>query len=770
MNTNSVIMLLAAIIFAASFSFAESESPSEQHWDLQEVLSFKSAAYWVGTQDPCAITVGQGVTEGQSCIVVPIDIKPGHLMRIEKNYVADCHRGFRNMMAFGMIDEDLSAYRTITFQYTTDTAAIDTLIFRVYDREGGWIQWDIPQTNKKSEWQKVTLSIPSKAWPVFNLHRWGGILWELHAGKEPIKGLFKIADFQLLDKCIEGLKGQAKRPEKVDHQTALNPPSVQSPYPNEDFHLIMNMTGEIGNAMAAHQTDLAVRRLSEAVAVFRGIPELEYFFMPEAWMVKKNPTTEELKSGQRPDPVEWLEKVQKTYVAMAEWCEQNKAPFYVGICHSADHQPLIPAAIVKACIEAAPNTCRGALMGEFSIESNGGIDGTLETMKLLKEKGLKMIYFQQSSYWFGIMMPAGNEFRQKLLAPEFKDVFVPMGEYVVPSAQGLSMATLIGMWQGGLVNNWGISAQSWGYANMNWGGTSDQPGSYWLRLFLTTAAFGGRYIEIEPKWAFDGENVPGQIEHFKQWAHNLRWVGQRRAQIDIDIDPSDEMRGLMLFNRLIRQKAIMSASKPENLISISPAVFQVEHTPQWGQWDVFHRAVDKHFYDGCCPNYTDMSAQVPSQDAFAYLYGSNHFYDQTFSDTRYGLVSILPAESSASTASTLFKTDGKTVFYEGKKLSAVEAKSIIQNTFRRVEKDSPFSVSGCTWSAIEVAKGDYLIVLIDPEERFPVEVVTTLKVNLSGTWQAMDGMTSAPLNKQGHSIEVRIPASGFRIIRVINKS
>lgn len=760
------IQVVASIILSCCL-LAESELPSEQIWNLREICRMESSDYWTGPWPPAVIRTSTQAAEGDKCLEIDLEVQPGHHLRIEKNFVCDCHDGFRNMLAFGMVDEVFSPYRSLSFQYRTDVDTIAALIFRVYDREGGWLQWEIPSPGQTRQWKSVTLALPPGAWPKFNERRTGGVVWEIPAGEKEVRGKFWLDDLRMYTKCQEGLPGTAHRPEKINHQLGLNPLPVSERYPVDDFHLIMNMTGEIGMAMAEHKTELAIQRLADAVAVFKDVPGLEFFFGAEAWRVKLNPSVEELAEGKYPDPKEWLARSHETHVALSKWCEQNQVPFYVGIAKSGDHLPIIPPGTLKACIKAAPQYCRGALMGEFSIESNGGMDDVVAMMKLLKQHGLKLLYFQQSSYWFGILMPHGNAFREKILIPEFKNVFVPMSENVVPSAQGLSLASLLGLWRGGLVNDWGVSAQSWCHANMNWGGTSDQPGHIWLRMFLSMASFGGRYIEIEPKWAFDGENVPGQIVHFKQWAHNLRWVGRRRAQIDIDLDPSDPMRALRLFNRLIRNQVIMPAAGPGKVMSLSPATFQVKHTEHWSAWDLFHRAVDKDFYDGCCPNYTEMSIQVPPQDAFGYLYRSDHFYDQTLPVTDYGLVSILPQETEINADLSVFGTDGNQVYNDEQVLPAATARPLIKETFASTAAELLFRAKGCTWSAIEVGKNDYLVVLMDPEERFPVGVKTFLKINLEGQWAVYDNVSGERIASNQKEIPIAIAPAGIKILRVM---
>ena len=565
-----------------------------------------------------------------------------------------------------------------------------------------------------------------------------------------------LDDLQLLTDTQNGIAGTAHRPEKVNHQIGLNPPPINDAYPTKDIHLIMNMTGEIGISIYECNTTEAIKRFSEAVAVFDDVSGLEFFWGAEAFQIRRD----------SPNREAWFAKSRITQIAIASWCEENNVPFYLGIAHGGDGSLVTPLETVIAVVKAAPQTCRGALMGEFSIETNNGIDETEAILKFLKPRGLKLLYFQQSSYWYGILMPHGDEFRRRILSPKFKDVFVPMWENLLPAAQGLCMSSVMGLWRSGLTNDWGVSAQSWGYANMNWGGTSDQPGNIWLRMFLSVAAFGGRYIEIEPKWAFDGENVPGQIAHFKQWAHNLRWVGRRRAQIDIDLDPSGPMRALRLMNNLIQSETVVPPTSPDKLLALSSAAFQVEHTENWRKWGLFHRGTDSDFYDGCCSNYTEMSVQTPHEDAFSYLYGSNHLYDQTFPVNANGLVTIMPKAEKEPSDYHPIKTDGINVLIDGEWVQAGQAREPVKEIFDAYKSEMLFSAENCTWSAIQLSERDFLIVLIDPEERFPIGVTTTLKCNLPGQLKYADGITSAELRSNEKGLTIEIEPASFRLIRV----
>jgi hypothetical protein len=89
--------------------------------------------------------------------------------------------------------------------------------------------------------------------------------------------------------------------------------------------------------------------------------------------------------------------------------------------------------------------------------------------------------------------------------------------------------------------------------------------------------------------------------------------------------------------------------------------------------------------------------------------------------------------------------------------------------FESASESLAFRTKGCTWSAVEIGKGDYLVTMLDPEERFPIGVKTTLTVNLQKTWKAFDGVTSQELTAEDNKININIEPAGFRLIRVIEQ-
>jgi len=69
----------------------------------------------------------------------------------ENNFAAGHHDGFRNMMCMGIEVENFARYRTIRFSYKTALRGEQVLLFRIYDRTGGWIDWTIPHPDTAGE-------------------------------------------------------------------------------------------------------------------------------------------------------------------------------------------------------------------------------------------------------------------------------------------------------------------------------------------------------------------------------------------------------------------------------------------------------------------------------------------------------------------------------------------------------------------------------------------------------------------------------------------
>jgi len=502
-----------------------------------------------------------------------------------------------------------------------------------------------------------------------------------------------------------------------------------------------------------------MRCLHEELRRFSGIQHRALFINPGT----RKPVHE--------DP-NYLPRLQGLLVEVAQYCEAQKVPFYQ--MTGVEGFGFYPPRLMFAIEQAAPAMCRGFLFAESGVETNNHIDYLIALMDYLAARKKKVLYFQQTSYWVGVMQHSGGEpgrFLRTLQNPKYKEVFVPMWENLLPAAQGLCFGSTMGFWRGGLTADWGISAQSWGYANLNLGGTADMPGHWWLRMFLLAITTGGLYVEIEPIWPFDGENTEGQVRHSKQWGHSLRWIGDTRSQLLCDLEPGEELRALRYVDRLIGAGIVRPPARPEFLRSLPDVSLKIIEQNTLSdtryRWGIFRRGLDENWWTlGDCPNSWEMALQTRKTDVFGALYNSSHLYDQTVPETEYGLVSIIPPGSTLSKSIQTIECDGYTVYREGKWLSLEAGHDLIVEAFAEAARALPFRAKGCFLSVVEVAPNAYLAYLIDPEERFPVGVHTELELNLDGDFGCSDALTRQPISVGNKSVRVEIPPAGFKVLYV----
>jgi hypothetical protein len=152
-----------------------------------------------------------------------------------------------------------------------------------------------------------------------------------------------------------------------------------------------------------------------------------------------------------------------------------------------------------------------------------------------------------------------------------------------------------------------------------------------------------------------------------------------------------------------------------------------------------------------------------------YLYRTDHYYDDIFPETPYGLIPILPPGNVPDHFKTIFKTDGQRLQQDGQMLSALQAREIIQPVFEQAVLSQPFSAPGTLFSAYQVGEGDYIAYLIDPEERFPVGIQTHLEIHMPGQWDIYDAVSGDLLGSGESKLEINVPIGAFRILRIIQR-
>jgi len=722
---------------------------------LNQILKMDILRDWAGLE-PGMITITDDRVEGDGAFQVPVEIESGKHLRIENNFVAGHHNGFRNMMCMGIEVENFASYRTIQFSYKTKLSGKHSLLFRIYDRTGGWIDWNIPHPKSAIGWTKASLSVPPCVDRLVDIRRIGGVMFELRASDSPVKGTIYFDNIELIEECLEGIEANSRLLPDVSYTTNPTALNIRNAYPAESIEFIFNMS-PLELPIWENDHEATMRCLKQ---------ELKRFSSLEHEVIFINPGT---RKPIHEDP-NYLPNLEELLVKIARYCEAKHVPFYQ--MTGVEGLGFYPKELMFVVEHAAPNMCRGFLFGECSVETNNHINYLIALMDYLVPKNKKVLYFQQTSYWMGIMQHNEGEpgrFIKILQNPKYKNVFVPMWENLLPAAQGLCFGTTIGFWRGGLTSDWGVSAQSWGYANLNFGGTADMPGHWWLRMFLHVVTTGGRFVEIEPIWPFDGENTEGQVRHSKQWGHTTRWFGDTRSQLLCDLEPGEELRALRYVDRLISAGIVRAPTKPEFLKSLPDVSLKVieQETPSDTRyrWGIFRRALEENWWNlGDCPNSWEMALQTNKTDVFRSLYNSSHIYDQTVPETQYGIVSIVPPGSTLLVSTQVIECDGYSVYRNGIWLDLQTAHDFIIDSYAKASRKLSFCAKGCFLSVVEAAPNTFLAYLIDPEERFPIGVNTELEINMKGNFICTDAITRQNIPIKNNKIPLNIPPASFRIL------
>jgi hypothetical protein len=243
-------------------------------------------------------------------------------------------------------------------------------------------------------------------------------------------------------------------------------------------------------------------------------------------------------------------------------------------------------------------------------------------------------------------------------------------------------------------------------------------------MFVMTIASGATYMEIEPQWALEGS----ALEALREFT-------------------------------LLQQKGLLLTSPGlDQTLSIPSVALQ---TYPYGIFDETPRGLLQ-----CNPGtYPKIYEQVRPEMIARYLNRASLYYENIFPQTPYGFVSILPQATVLQDITSLL-TDGRRLYYDGIWYDPMEASDIILAAYQEAAENLPFRADGCFFSAVQVGANDYLLYLIDPEERFPVGESTVIMVNLPGTFEAFDGLTGQPLTVLGDQIPIDIPAGGFRLVRI----
>ncbi len=432
---------------------------------------------------------------------------------------------------------------------------------------------------------------------------------------------------------------------------------------------------------------------------------------------------------------------------IAEACERNKVPIRFWIAHGC--RPWIDIDTAEEILERAPNYCRGFNVGE-NFAGRGFTDPkwqkfTLfleQLLRVCKEHGVTLIMEEMFDSW--VFIPVDKITFGRLFKPGYESVLVPMIRTNNAHCTELQMGAILGLWQAGLIREWGISSQNW-----NW--TWDQqlfmpalcPDDLVLRMDIVAASLGATYFHVE-----------GYFQPFYEYGPE-----------GLIIHPRAKRHRALLYE-LMRKNLILPASF-DQLVNLSPVAFRVirgrkrDYTYNWYRGG--QRAKGVFDFRFCMQTTSDYYA--PS-----YLYGERHYFENIIPSTPYGFIRIFPETVETSGLKDVrdwVVTDGTNVFKGKKPLPASQAREFIRRKFEKGLSTLPFRSKGVFLSAQKWGDDDYLLYLVDPGYLRPLGVKAEVSVNLRGkTPLVEDWLTNETLEVRGGKFSVSIPPASFRILRV----
>ncbi len=684
-------------------------SDARRALDLEAIGAMDNTDGWFGPS-PDQLNISPGYSGNG--LALSLDLNSDEHFRLERNFIS---LGSSNYpMALGsetrqgeMLTKDLSQTRSISFHYHSDVPSPMGMVFRIWDRTGGWLQWDVSLPGPNGNWSIIQLSIPpDDLTSVVNLRAIGGFIIEIQAGDGPVYGDLMLDELSFSSQSSDGLAPRFVELMLPIDPTAIQTVLVEDPIPARDFHIIVHISAASW-AFNSGDVETGLEAIRQSVDHYNGLGQLEYVFGFD------DPQFDITTPDSEAHAIDIIVKV-------AQWCEENQIPFYFAIA-GADIE--VPFSVVKAVSDSAPNYNLGVAVGEIyanQVLTERNVDQLVEVLEFLRERNKHLIFWRFADLWWQINL--NQEYVDRIFSEEYTNVIVPIWENL--GCETLAMGVTQGYWISGRVGEWGASTQSWQWDGLRWSNTYGMPSHDWLRMFVMTIASGATYMEIEPQWALED----GALEALREFI-------------------------------LLQQKGVLLTSPGlDQTLSIPAVALQ---TYPYEIFDETPRGLLQ-----CNPgDYQKTYEQVRPEMIARYLNHAFHYYENIFPQTPYGFVSILPQDTSLQNVTSLL-TDGRRLFYGEIWYAPMDASDIVLAAYQDAAEDLPFRADGCFFSAVHVGKNDYLLYLIDAEERFPVGASTVINVSLPGAFEVYDGLTGQPLTVLGGKIPIDIPAGGFRLVRI----
>lgn len=458
----------------------------------------------------------------------------------------------------------------------------------------------------------------------------------------------------------------------------------------------------------------------------------------------------------RPDGTPWTrdhrlkhDLSRENIVEAVRQFEAANCHFWVQVGHGCS--PHLEIATVAAMLDGAPKTLLGFITAEDEDPKTMTYyyEHHIQPILELCLKHHKRLIPRNKDVWWA-HWPADPQMRKLVFNGRYRSVIVPAVEDSNSRCAELNLASRIGLWADGQVDDWASRCcADWFCTGRAWEWETVMTGHPTLRYYVSQAMLGARVFML----------LNGERNRDNEWTR----VGAE---------------GAVPFLTLLGKGAI-TPPRHDQLRSLSPVAITLSSASE----RFAKHAANGHHEEFWNNDGTDTQpwafdrldaywsmAPLPSTDAATYLWG------RTRRDalhlpvtTPYGFVCLLPDAQPQSPArwSSLWTTDGDTLSKNGQRHSLVVASQLITAELADAAKTFPFRIEGHVFhQLIETSPEHYILVLMDPGWVNPSEQKVTITAQRLATWQAADRLTRTALGDLTKPLTITVPAGVFRLIEV----
>jgi len=437
---------------------------------------------------------------------------------------------------------------------------------------------------------------------------------------------------------------------------------------------------------------------------------------------------------------------QTEILEMMQFLEGKKIPFFLLVgTHCQLH---ISLKTLEKILQVAPTACKGFVVHEDGYNNkdwNAFVNNVEKMMMLCKRYGKKKVILNEFvDFWYRV--PLFSDVYPRLFRSEFRDILIPMYKSNTPVKPELGIGTILGLWKAGKVKEWGFSTQedAWHWESI----AMIAPDDVLLRMEVMAASLGATYFRIE---------------------QNKEFLEIKNGNISLS---KGAERHRDLFHHLIRKNIIRPVGSSSQVM-LSPVAFKHAPPSDWNRPKGF-RQYKRYLYVYGNNNRT-FGYQFPLQRVAenyvpGYIYDLRYYAEAIFPKTRYGFFQVVPywiEKESLKDIRKFWVTDGRFIFEGTRKLDGLEAKKKIIASFRELAEPMPFGADG-VFLSVQKFSNDYLIYLLDPGclDISGVDTVVTVNGSIKN-FTILDAISKEKLSVNKRSVALRVPAGGFRILRVV---